>query len=91
LTCTSRTRRPVHATGRHAAGAELREQVLEARTRQSNRFGLRGGQVNGRMTPRQVRKFCALKPEALAINAAMEDLGLSEQAHDKALCGPHDR
>src|SRR5437764_10127161 len=61
-------------------------QVLEARGRQSKRFGPRGPQVNGRITPRQVRKFCALKPEALAIlKAAMEDLGLSARAHDKAL------
>ena len=38
------------------------------------------------MTPRQVRKFCALKPEAMAIlKAAMEDLGLSARAHDKVL------
>jgi magnesium chelatase family protein len=54
----------------------LREQVLEAQARQAERFGPRGTQVNGRMTPRQVRKFCALKPEALAIlKAAMEDMG----------------
>ncbi len=66
--------------------AELREQVLEARARQSRRFGPKGVQVNGRMTPRQVRKFCALKPEAAAIlKAAMEDLGLSARAHDKVL------
>ncbi len=66
--------------------AELREQVLEARARQTKRFGPRGPQVNGRMTPRQVRKFCALKPESLAIlKAAMEDLGLSARAHDKVL------
>ncbi len=38
------------------------------------------------MTPRQVRKFCALKPEALAIlKATMEDLRLSARAHDKVL------
>ena len=66
--------------------ADLRAQVLEARARQSKRFGPRGPQVNGRMTPRQVRKFCALKPEAMALlKAAMEDLGLSARAHDKVL------
>ena len=60
--------------------------VLEARARQAKRFGSRGPQVNGRMTPRQVRKFCGLKPESLAIlKAAMEDLGLSARAHDKVL------
>ena len=66
--------------------ADLRAQVLEARARQAKRFGTKGTQVNGRMTPRQVRKFCALKPEAMALlKAAMEDLGLSARAHDKVL------
>ena len=66
--------------------ADLRAQVLEARARQSKRFGARGPQVNGRMTPRQVRKFCPLKPESMALlKAAMEDLGLSARAHDKVL------
>src|SRR5208337_522669 len=45
-----------------------------------------GPTVNGRMTPRQVRKFCTLKPEAQCIlKAAMEELGLSARAHDKVL------
>jgi magnesium chelatase family protein len=66
--------------------AEIRAEVLEARARQSKRFGPRGPQINGRMTPRQVRKFCPLKPEAMALlKAAMEDLGLSARAHDKVL------
>ncbi len=66
--------------------AEYREQVLAARVRQAKRFGPRGPQVNGRMTPRQVRKFCTLRPEAAAIlKAAMEDMGLSARAHDKVL------
>ena len=66
--------------------ADLRAQVLEARARQVKRFGSKGTQVNGRMTPRQVRKFCALKPEAMALlKAAMEDPGLSARAHDKVL------
>ena len=66
--------------------ADLRAQVLEARARQSKRFGPQGPQVNGRMTPRQVRKFCPLKPESMSLlKAAMEDLGLSARAHDKVL------
>src|SRR5262249_38718381 len=53
--------------------AELRAQVLEARGRQTEQFGRRGVQLSGRMTPRQGRKFCALKQEPLAIlKAAME-------------------
>ena len=38
------------------------------------------------MTPRQVRKYCPLKPEAPSmLKAAMEELGLSARAHDKVL------
>ncbi len=38
------------------------------------------------MAPRQVRKFCTLKPEAQSIlKAPMEELGLSARAHDKVL------
>jgi magnesium chelatase family protein len=38
------------------------------------------------MTPRQVRKFCVLKPESSALlKGAMEELGLSARAHDKVL------
>jgi magnesium chelatase family protein len=66
--------------------ADLRAQVLEARAQQAKRFGTKGTQVNGRMTSSQVRKFCALKPEAMSLlKAAMEDLGLSARAHDKVL------
>jgi magnesium chelatase family protein len=66
--------------------AEIREQVLAARARQAERFGPRGPTVNGRMTPRQVRKYCPLKPEAMSLlKGAMEELGLSARAHDKVL------
>jgi magnesium chelatase family protein len=66
--------------------ADLRAQVLEARARQTERFGPRGPQLNGRMNPRQVRKFCTLKPESMSLlKAALEYLGLSARAHDKVL------
>ena len=69
-----------------ATSAQIREQVLEARARQAKRFGDEGTLVNGRMTPRQLRKHCKLKPEAMSIlKAAMEELGLSARAHDKVL------
>ncbi len=54
--------------------AELREQVLEARARQAKRFGTRGPQVNGRMTPRQVRKFCATGYESFCHSATLSRL-----------------
>ncbi len=66
--------------------SDFRAQVLAARERQARRFGHHGVQVNGRMTPRQVRTLCKLKPEAQSIlKAAMEELGLSARAHDKVL------
>ena len=83
-------RGPVHATGRDAARPDLRRSAREGAGGSGAAYESgsdpRGPQVNGRMTPRQVRKFCALKPEALAIlKATMEDLGLSARAHDKVL------
>ncbi|AMV38019.1 YifB family Mg chelatase-like AAA ATPase [Planctomyces sp. SH-PL62] len=69
-----------------ATSAQIREQVLEARARQAKRFVTEGTLVNGRMTPRQLRKHCKLKPEAMSIlKAAMEELGLSARAYDKVL------
>ncbi|MGO9468505.1 MAG: hypothetical protein ACLQVF_30610 [Isosphaeraceae bacterium] len=66
--------------------ADVRAQVLEVRARQAKRFGPKGAQVNGRMSARQVRKFCPLKPESMSLlKAAMKDLGLSARAHDKVL------
>jgi magnesium chelatase family protein len=66
--------------------ADLLGDVLRARARQAERFGGRGPGVNGRMTPRQVRRHCALKPEAQSIlKGAMEEMGLSARAHDKIL------
>jgi magnesium chelatase family protein len=65
---------------------ELPPQVLAARERQAKRFGQKLPLVNGRMTPRQLRKICQLRPEAMSIlKAAMEELGLSARAHDKVL------
>ena len=80
----------VDPLGDAPTSADLCAQLLEARARQAKRFGAKGPQVNGRMTPRQVRKFCPLKPEAMALlKAAMEDLGLSARAHDKVLRVAH--
>ena len=66
--------------------ADFLAEVLQARARQSARFGAKGPGTNGRMTPRQVRKYCPLKPDSLSLlKAAMEELGLSARAHDKVL------
>ena len=66
--------------------ADFLADVLQARAWQTERFGGKGPGVNGRMTPRQVRKFCTLKPECSSmLKGAMEELGLSARAHDKIL------
>ena len=66
--------------------ADLLTLVLDARARQADRFKGKGPGVNGRMTPREVRKYCPLKPDAAGLlKAAMEELGLSARAHDKVL------
>jgi magnesium chelatase family protein len=65
------------------SSACLRAEALGHLARQAKRFGPKGPHVDGRMTPRQVRQFCPLKPEAMALlKAAMEDLRLSARAHD---------
>lgn len=66
--------------------ADMLADVLRARKRQAERFGPKGPGVNGRMTPRQIRKHCPLSADSLSIlKAAMEELGLSARAHDKVL------
>lgn len=66
--------------------ADILAEVTKARVRQAERFGGKGPVVNGRMTPRQVRKFCPLKSDAQSIlKGAMEQMGLSARAHDKVL------
>src|SRR5262249_28877312 len=65
--------------------AAMREQVLHARQKQRERFGEKP-QLNGRMTSRQVRKYCRLAPDAQSLlKTAMESLGLSARAHDRIL------
>ena len=68
------------------SSADFLADVLKARARQADRFGKSGPGVNGRMTPRQVRKYCTLRPECAGmLKGAMEELGLSARAHDKVL------
>ena len=66
--------------------AQLLVEVTKARARQADRFNGKPMVLNGRLTTRQVRKYCAHKPDAQSIlRAAMEELGLSARAHDKIL------
>jgi magnesium chelatase family protein len=65
---------------------QMREQVLRAREIQKQRFQGETTALNGRMTPRQIRRYCQLAPEAESmLKAAMEEMGLSARAHDKIL------
>jgi len=69
-----------------STSSDMREQVIRAREIQNRRFGEDGRRLNGRMTPRQIRRYCRLQPDAEALlKAAMEEMGLSARAHDKIL------
>ncbi|MFV0445923.1 MAG: magnesium chelatase, partial [Planctomycetaceae bacterium] len=64
----------------------MRDQVLEARQRQQRRFAGEPIQLNGRMSPRQIRQHCRLSNESESLlRAAMDEMGLSARAHDKIL------
>ena len=64
----------------------MRERVLSARDRQAHRFRSDRDQLNGKMSPRQLRRYCKLDTEAeTLLKTAMESMGLSARAHDKIL------
>jgi magnesium chelatase family protein len=66
--------------------ATMREQVNRARAAQRRRFGEGSHLLNGRMTSRQLRKFCVLDEAGKELlKRAMEDLALSARAHDRIL------
>jgi magnesium chelatase family protein len=68
------------------SSATMRDQVLKARTSQAKRFGGDGHRLNGRMTSRQLRKYCVLDAASQGLlKSAMEELGLSARAHDRIL------
>lgn len=65
---------------------QMREQVLRARAVQQRRFAGEPTRLNGRMSPRQIRRHCQLAPEAESLlKGAMDEMGLSARAHDKIL------
>jgi magnesium chelatase family protein len=74
------------ATGDGTSSASMRQQVLQAREAQLCRFGMEGHRQNGRMSSRQLRRYCALDDEGRGLlKSAMEELGLSARAHDRIL------
>ena len=64
----------------------MREQVIRAREIQQERFGKKSSNLNGKMSPREIRTHCKLSPDAESLlKSAMEEMGLSARAHDKIL------
>ena len=54
--------------------------------RESRRFADAPNNLNGKMSPRQIRQHCILESDAEnLLKSAMEEMGLSARAHDKIL------
>jgi magnesium chelatase family protein len=75
--------------GQAAEGsAQIRDRVLAARARQTDRFALAGERIyaNSQMTTRQIRTYCELSSDAeKLLERAMQQQGLSARAHDRIL------
>ncbi len=64
----------------------MREQVLAARARQSQRFAGDYTMANGSMSGKALRRFCKLDAASESVlRQALTELGLSARAHDKIL------
>lgn len=65
---------------------KMHEQVVVAREMQHRRFEDQPTLVNGKMSPRQIRRYCRLATDAEELlKTAMEEMGLSARAHDRIL------
>jgi magnesium chelatase family protein len=65
---------------------QIRERVMRARERQLERFQGEKIYSNAQMSPRQLRKYCALSADCeRLLESAMSRLGLSARAHDRIL------
>ena len=66
--------------------AQIRERVLKARAIQKERFAHSSTTANAFMTPKEIKTFCPLPPEAdTVLEAAMRKFGLSARSLDKIL------
>ena len=64
----------------------IRARVLAARERQRKRLTGAGVRVNAQMSPRHVRRFCQVPPDAQQLlSLAMTRLNLSARGHDRVL------
>ncbi|HOA71871.1 MAG TPA: YifB family Mg chelatase-like AAA ATPase [Phycisphaerae bacterium] len=78
--------RELRGTRDGSDSATLREQVIAAREVQRRRFGEHSTTLNGRMGPRQLRKYCQIDDTGeRLLKQALTELGLSARAHDKIL------
>jgi magnesium chelatase family protein len=85
--------RELSASRPGTSSGQMREAVLAARMRQTQRFtnasaahGRPLTRCNARMTSRMIREHCPLESAAAELlRAAVTDLGLSARAHDKVL------
>jgi len=68
------------------SSSAIRERVVAARARQSERFAGTDVRVNARMSGRQARRWCAVPAEGAKLLAlAVSRLGLSARGHDRIL------
>lgn len=64
----------------------VRQRVNEARAFSAPRFKDSGVYSNAKMTPRQIRKYCVMTPDAeKMLNDAFESIGLSARGYDRIL------
>jgi magnesium chelatase family protein len=67
------------------SSAEMRQQVLAARERQTHRFAGES-RVNARMAPHEVARWCRVPESACGLlRATAEKLGWSRRTHDRVL------
>ena len=68
------------------SSADMRQDVMKARERQTRRLAGRKVRTNSDMTSRQLRELCKLDDDGMnIIKQAVYELGLSARAHDKIL------
>jgi magnesium chelatase family protein len=78
--------RELSATAPGTTSADMRLQVIAARTIQRARFTGSTTRSNAHMSHRQIRTHCVLDAAGLnLLKASMTELGLSARAHDKIL------
>ncbi|MHC4442611.1 MAG: YifB family Mg chelatase-like AAA ATPase [Planctomycetota bacterium] len=78
--------RELRAEHNGSDSATLREQVVEARQIQLQRFGDNSTTLNGRMKSKLLRKYCKLNDHGeQLLKQALTEFGLSARAHDKIL------